>query len=220
MSRFSGEGAQTYDGRMERLIPGYSLVALLSAAYFKTCLPDDAHILVVGAGTCEEVVTLANAHPKWRFTATDISPDMLALGEQKIQKYGLGNRVRLLCGTVGQVIDAKSMFDAATVLWVMHFIEFAQKADFLQEISNVLKLSAPFVIADLMKMGETLYTDIQVETCRLMGLPDERVDVMKTRYQNDFYPLAYDDLDGLCNNVGLALNGVLFQSPRFQCCFG
>lgn len=222
--RFQGQEAQQYDEGMERLIPGYSLVSTLTAAYFKTCLPEHAHILVVGAGTCEEVLTLAQAHTNWQFTATDISADMLAVGEQKIQAHQLQSRVRLVHGTVGELMQrdgfSHESYDAATLLWVMHFVMHEQKVSFLTEISQILKPNAPFVVADLMQADDPLLTDVQIETCRLMGVPDERLAQMKTRYEQDFYPLNTQDLAVLCKNVGWQLKGTLFTSPRFQCHFG
>lgn len=91
--RFNGAGANDYDHRIRMRVPGYDLLHTLTAAEALRRLPAQAQILVVGAGSGEEIVRLASLAPHWHFTATDISADMLALAQDKCARAGITRRV-------------------------------------------------------------------------------------------------------------------------------
>ena len=71
MPTFTGEEAQEYDNSITRLVPGYELLHQLTNAQLSATLTDNAHILVVGAGTGKEIAALANLNSTWQFTAQD-----------------------------------------------------------------------------------------------------------------------------------------------------
>ena len=96
--RFHGAGVLDYDTRMPKRMPGYELLHLLTAAQMVERLPAQARVLVVGAGTGQEILRLARARPDWQFTAADVSPDMLALAQQNFVKAGIADRVQLHAG--------------------------------------------------------------------------------------------------------------------------
>ena len=89
MPTFKGEEAQEYDNRITRLVPGYELLHQLTNAQLKATLKDNAHILVVGAGTGKEILALAALNPTWQFTAQDTSSDMLAIAKQAFEIHRL-----------------------------------------------------------------------------------------------------------------------------------
>jgi tRNA (cmo5U34)-methyltransferase len=55
---FDGARAAAYDDKIRRLAPGYDVLHDSIASLAATQLADDAHLLVVGAGTGEELVRL------------------------------------------------------------------------------------------------------------------------------------------------------------------
>ena len=120
MPTFKGEEAQEYDNRITRLVPGYELLHQLTNAQLQTTLSDDAHILVIGAGTGKEVLALAKMNPKWQFTAQDTSSDMLDIAKQRFAEQGIDSRVTIECSPVDKV---KAKADAVLCLLVMHFVE-------------------------------------------------------------------------------------------------
>ena len=87
--RFDAERAAAYDDRIRRLAPGYDLLQSTVASVLAARLPDDAHLLVVGAGTGAEIVTMGRNVSRWQFTAVDPSPDMLDRCRSRVAEAGL-----------------------------------------------------------------------------------------------------------------------------------
>ena len=123
MSRFQQQGALSYDSRIGTLVPGYIALHQISAARLKAQLPEQARIVVVGAGTGTEVLALARQNPHWHITAVEPSADMLALARQKCAAAEVDN-VDFFTGYMAD-LPLSDPFDAALCLLVMHFIETA-----------------------------------------------------------------------------------------------
>lgn len=119
---FSGAFAETYETRIDRLVPGYRLAHELTLAHLGARLPDEARILVAGAGTGTEVLLYAAHRPGWRFVAVEPSPDMLAILKARVAEAGLGERVEIVTGTVEDA-DAGLRADAGIAHLVSHFIK-------------------------------------------------------------------------------------------------
>lgn len=146
---FDCERAESYDRRVSRLIPGYSVIHELSKSLPDSCLCERARILVAGAGTGNEVVFFALGNPGWKATGFDPAPEMIKIAKSKVRKKGLGGRISLVEGFAPDV-KKKPLFDAATAILVMHFPpDDGSKDRFAREISKRLKPGAKFILADL-----------------------------------------------------------------------
>src|SRR5262245_32135158 len=80
--------------------------------------PQDARILVVGAGGGLEIKVFAEHQPNWRFDGVDPSAEMLKLAEATLGP--LASRVRLHHGYIDAAPEGP--FDAAACLLTLHFI--------------------------------------------------------------------------------------------------
>ena len=141
--------APKYDQAIRLLIPAYEALHAMSHSFLRSELPDRAEILVVGAGTGMELMTIGMANPGWRFTAVDPSPEMMALCLANVAAAGLSDRVELHQGVVAQLPD-KPRYDAATAILVSHFMqEDNKKRSFFQSICSRLRHGAPLISADL-----------------------------------------------------------------------
>src|SRR5579864_4851608 len=93
---FTDERAKTYDDRVRKHIPGYEILHGLSETLLAGELPENASVLVVGAGTGFEILDWAPKHPGWTFLGADTAPAMIAIAQGRIDQAGLSDRVRLL----------------------------------------------------------------------------------------------------------------------------
>jgi tRNA (cmo5U34)-methyltransferase len=107
--------------------------------------PEQAQILVVGAGGGVELTVFADAHPEWRFVGVDPSRPMLELAEA-----ALGPRMARVDLHHGYIDTApEGPFDGATCLLTMHFVAIEERSAMLKDIARRLKPGAPFVMAHL-----------------------------------------------------------------------
>ena len=103
--KFTPPSADEYAGLVAKMIPGRETSLIFMRAILSKALSgvEAPHVLVVGAGGGEEIIQLAEGNPTWRFTAEDLSEQMVDMGKQRIAAKGLSNEVAWFQGPVDQV---------------------------------------------------------------------------------------------------------------------
>ena len=216
MPTFTADEALQYDNRIMRLVPGYELLHQVCAAQLAVLLPDEANILVVGAGSGTEICLLAKLNPKWRFTAQDISADMLAIAQARFEACGISERVSLYAEDVSSLVQRKQ-FDVALCLLVMHFVpDNGAKSALLQAINQRLKPHGHLFFADLMQPQTLFERDAQLNVCRELGLSEIGVTRMRDNFANEFFPLDKMRMHELFEKAGYSLPRPFFKVLGFH----
>ncbi len=144
---------EEYDSKIRLFCGAYEEIFKLSHCCLKANLPRDASILVAGAGTGTEITEFAPANPGWSFYGVDPSGHMLAVARKKIDEMNVLNEIQLFQGYVDD-LGADGVFDAATCILVMHFLDDdGAKLGLLKSIHRNMKDGAPLVLVD--GCGET-----------------------------------------------------------------
>jgi tRNA (cmo5U34)-methyltransferase len=133
----------SYADDAPRKVPGLADLHRMAMVLLAEQAPDVAHMLVVAAGGGMETKAMAEARPGWRFTGVDPSPAMLDLAHRALTRFA--DRVVLLEGTIDQA--PAGLFDGATMLFTLHFLDRSERLRTLREIRRRLKPDARFVIA-------------------------------------------------------------------------
>lgn len=128
-----------------RLVPGFADLQRMAMLLLAESAPQDARVLVVGAGGGLELKMFAEHQPAWRFDGVDPSAEMLKLAEATLGP--LVSRVRLHHGYTDSAPEGP--FDAAACLLTLHFIPPDERSRTLREIQRRLKPGAPLVVAHL-----------------------------------------------------------------------
>ncbi len=146
---FDADTATEYDRGIRRTLPTYDGLVRLANTALRMHTKENAEVLVVGAGGGNELLEFAESNPTWSFTAADPSEPMLKEARDKVQGRFGTDRVTYVVGGAAD-IRAENLYDAASCLLVLHFIESdAAKLELLQEIRLRMKPGAPFVIASM-----------------------------------------------------------------------
>ena len=146
---FEGDYGEGYEELARALIPGYLSSFRQAVALLEGRIGSDPHLLVVGAGTGVEIITIQMLHPTWRCTGIDPSRQMVDIARDRIVEAGLGHSVELRNEYVHD-LPQDIRFDAATCFNVMHFLaDDGSKEMLLQSISDRLSSGASFVLFDL-----------------------------------------------------------------------
>ena len=128
-----------------RFVPGYSAMQRMTTLLLAERVPEDARVLVLGAGGGLELKVFAQAHSGWTFDGIDPSAEMLKLAERTLGP--LASRARLHQGYIDGA--PQGPFDAATCLLTLHFMALEERRRTAIEVHRRLKPGAPYVIAHL-----------------------------------------------------------------------
>jgi tRNA (cmo5U34)-methyltransferase len=127
-------------------MPGQPGVLQMAGILLDERVPDDGHVLVVGAGGGLDTQALAQAGPGWRFTGVDPAGKMLDLARHVLGDE-IMRRVDLIEG--GVEVAPKGPFDGATMILVLGIIpDDGSKLTTLRDIHRRLKSGAPFILVD------------------------------------------------------------------------
>lgn len=132
-----------------RIVPGFTDLQRMTMLLLAERAPQDARVLILGAGGGLELKVFAQAHPGWRFDGVDPSAEMLKLAENTLGP--LTSRTVLHQGYID--VAPEGPFDAATCLLTLHFVPADERLRTLREVRRRLKPGAPFVVAHLSLPG-------------------------------------------------------------------
>lgn len=124
-------------------MPGFADLQRMVMLLLAERTPDDARVLVLGAGGGLEIKAFAMARPGWWFDGVDPSAEMLNLA--KVTLGSLTARTRLHLGLIDSAPEGP--FDAATCILTLHFVEREERLRTLRELRRRLKPGAPFAVA-------------------------------------------------------------------------
>lgn len=126
-----------------RIVPGYHAVHRMAAILMAERAPEQARVLVLGAGGGLELKAFAETHPGWSFCGVDPSAEMLDLARTTLGP--LASRVDLHTGYIDTA--PAGPFDAATALLTLHFLEPEERLRTLTAVHRRLAPGAPLVVA-------------------------------------------------------------------------
>jgi tRNA (cmo5U34)-methyltransferase len=126
-----------------RQVPGFQGMQQMARLLLAERVPDDGHVLVLGAGGGLELKAFADAQPGWRFTGVDPSAEMLKLATTTLGP--LASRAALVEGYIDDAPPGP--FDGATCLLTLHFLPAEQRLHTLAEVRRRLAPGAPFIVA-------------------------------------------------------------------------
>lgn len=144
MSYFSDpEAVARYAEGPVRQVPGFLGLLQMVGILLAERTPNDAGVIVLGAGGGLELKAFAETQPGWRFCGVDPSAEMLGLARRTLGP--LSPRVDLHEGYIDGAPEGP--FDAATCILTLHFIPEDERRRTLAEVYRRLKPGAPFVVA-------------------------------------------------------------------------
>lgn len=174
--KFNTELATEYEKGIRRTLPTYDAMLRLTQTFFQATLPDQANFIVVGAGSGNEILQLAEQKPEWSFVGIDPAAAMLHFATERLNT--LPNNITLLHGTLLETELPESLFDAASCILVLHFIKsYEEKLATLKVIAQHLKPGAPFVLVSKYGQLGSSETELQFDLWRAYWLQHTKLTV-------------------------------------------
>jgi len=154
-------------------------------------LPSGSRVLVVGCGTGEELLTLAEILPTASFVAVDPADAMLQICRRRLSQAGIESRVLLIQGYVQQVASLERFAAATSILVAQHIQADAEALDFFRAIAARLLPGGRLYTADLhigLDQDRTRLIDLWRQQAHLAGIEREMVEGMAQRFQGEMRP--------------------------------
>ena len=166
---FNKELATEYEKGIRRTLPSYDAMLRLTQTFFQSKLPEEATILILGAGSGNEIFQFAEQKPNWSFVGVDPSEVMLQFAANRL--VSLPNAITLLKGTLLDIKLPITTYDAASCLLVLHFIpSYEEQLATLKAIAHQLKPGAPFVLVSKYGQIGSSETELQFDLWRAYWL--------------------------------------------------
>lgn len=213
MKHFTRQSAETYETRIKRLIPGYELLQDLTAAKLKTLLPENTSLLIAGAGTGMEIRSTAKGNNQWRYSAVDLSPEMLGFAKEQFSNDGLNNDIDYFVGDMKEQTFTNT-HDAALSFFVLHFVpDDGSKLTFLKKIRSSLKDNSYFISADLTEdRGQSSLNAYHTWLKQNAGHSDDQIKNIIENMSENFHPLSTERYNELLGESGFQPATTFFQS--------
>ena len=211
---FDSERAASYDRINANLAPTREALYLLIRTIL-TALPSEAQILCVGVGTGTEMIALAEAFPRWQFTAVDPAAAMLDVCRREVDKRGLTPRCTFHEGYL-DTLPASEPFDAATCILVSHFMQEEQRRGFFRQIAVRLHPQGYLISADLAyDMAAPTYPDILAVWMRMLtgaGFPAYDVEKFRASYGRETAVLPPHEVEAIITTGGFGVPVQFYQN--------
>ena len=207
-----------YDGRIQRLIPGYASLARLAVALLSVsplATPAGSSVLVAGCGTGAELLEARAQRPDWCLTATDPSPTMLAVARERLA----GATEVEWCQSTVEALGAMNCFDGALAVLVLQSLpDDGSKLDFLTAMAQGLRPGGQLVLIDLMR-PERSPLQHQIEEAWLTfqeasGLPVPSEGLIGL--SDGLHPIGRARMSGLADAAGFGDPAPVFKALDFE----
>ncbi len=205
-----------YAERPPRLVPGFDGLQRMAEVLLAERAPDDARVLVLGAGGGLELRAFAQARPGWTFDGVDPSAEMLRLAERTLGP--LAGRARLHQGYIDDAPDGP--FDAATCLLTLHFVVPEARRLTVAAVRRRLKPGAPFVVAHLsVPQGEgerALWLSRYAAFAVASGVAPEHAATAQTAIDAQLTVLTPEQDEALLREAGFADVALFYAGLAFR----
>jgi tRNA (cmo5U34)-methyltransferase len=128
-------------------VPGYDALHDLGGCLLRVIVRRQARILLVGAGTGQEVFSLGRHGKKWSFTAVEPSYDLIQKARGRMSVEGIDGSKVQIHRSIDEVAKDKP-FDAASMILMLHRLETRRdQLRLLEQTASRLKRNAPMLVA-------------------------------------------------------------------------
>ena len=139
-----GMRASEYDRAIRTFIPGYEALLAAQLLWLATTLPETGVVVDLGGGTGALAQAIAERFPRVHVQVWDTDPQMLAVAEQRVRRYG--DRVALVQRSFYEPLPEAHAFVASLALH--HVREEEQKKRLYGHIFQSLHESGIFLNGD------------------------------------------------------------------------
>jgi tRNA (cmo5U34)-methyltransferase len=178
-------------------------------------LPTDARILCGGVGTGLGLIDLAQAFPRWQFTAVEPATPMLDICRRRVEESGITSRCTFHEGYLDSlpVLDS---FDAATCLLVSHFLlQKEERRNFFNQIALRLRPQGYLISSDIASDRSTAayqsLLEVWIRMIKSLKLSNEHLEELRAAYGRDVAVLPPQEVESIIASSNFDTPALFFQ---------
>ena len=198
------EAVTRYAEGPPRLVPGFVDLQRMASLLLAERAPNNARVLVLGAGGGLELKAFAEAHSGWSFDGIDPAAEMLNLAKATLGP--LNSRVSLHEGYIDAAPEGP--FDAATCLLTLHFVPIEERRRLVTQVRRRLTPGAPFVVAHLSfpqhQAERALWLSRYVAYAVDSGVPREKAESARTAIDAQLFILTPEQDESILQDAGFS----------------
>lgn len=210
------EAVARYAEGPPRSVPGYHGMQCMATLLIAERAPEDARVLVLGAGGGLELKAFAQAHTGWTFDGVDPSSQILKLAERTLGP--LASHVRQHQGYIDDAPEGP--FDAATCLLTLHFVALEERRRTVAEVHRRLKPGAPFVVSHFsIPQGEgerTLWLSRYAAFVAASGVEPDKVANALEAIDRQLHILTPEQDEAILREAGFSNVSLFFAGFTFR----
>lgn len=219
MKKFDKEEAGNYGLDIRKKIVSYdgmhAIIRSVTSAFSRA----EENILIVGAGTGEELNYLLELNDYVQIDALEPSTNMASFLLERIFSKNALNRVEVINKKLEEFSSSKK-YGLITSILVSHFISNDEKKAYFEKMKMLLAHNGNIVLVDAFSDNDLKNVDynylIWVESLRLNGFSGKEISSIEKRYRESFYPINEEKLKSICSDVGLEVKEHFFRSLHFR----
>ncbi len=222
---FDGQYGEEYNELASRVIPGYDELFVATFALLHQRLGPNAQVLIVGCGTGREIEVFAPQTNGWKFDCVDPSQSMVEYSRQVAKRIGVSSSVNFHHAYTHE-LKLDYLFDAATVINVMHFLlDDGSKDALMQSVAQRVKPGGTVILFDL--HGDPnqpyfkLFYNAWMHYMDLRGYTGKKKERLLQRLETGIAYVDQNRIVQICSDAGLRLihpfwSGLLYTGWLFE----
>ena len=199
-----------------RLVPGFVDLQRMTSLLLAERAPNNARVLILGAGGGLELKAFTEAHSGWSFDGIDPDAEMLKLAKAMLGP--LYSRVSLHEGYIDAAPEGP--FDAATCLLTFHFVPVEERRRMVAQVRRRLKPGAPFVVAHLSfpqhnderRLWLSRYVAYAVDS----GVPRNKAESARTAMDAQLFILTPEQDESVLRDAGFSHTSLFYTGFAFR----
>lgn len=214
---FDGDYGRDYDATIRTLIPAYAAIMEIAAASLTALMPKASTVLVVGAGSGNELPPMLAALPQAHFSLIEPSSQMRGLCERVIAAAQAVGRVQW--GPERLVPDqpwGREAFDVVVSHNVLHLMPPSEQQELLPRMLACIKPGGLLLLSSYSEPGDPqllqLLQSIAAARFAAAGLTAERIAAVLASRNNGVFSLDQDALDQALERSGMEAATLLAQA--------
>lgn len=213
---FDENVASVFDDMISRSVPFYDECLDLICDVLNLYLKKDAKVIDLGCSTAKLLISLAQKRDDLSLIGVDNSNAMLKIAQNKINAFGLNNRISLF---EDDILNYDFSANCAILNYTLQFIRPIKRAEFVKKIYDNLQNNSVLIFSEKLIYDDAVLNKNMIEIYlaykEKQGYSKYEIAQKREALENVLIPYSEKENKTLMENAGFKNIEVLFKWANF-----